>query len=139
MKTRTLLLMALGCGLTIMLAGAILLFQLTTQDDPPIPLGVGETAVVADMTVSVDDVVEVDGELNVTVTLNGAADDAPQDDFRLIASGRPALVTATTCSATFFDDAETCTITFDVSSADGVSRVLFYERGEEQARWSLGS
>jgi hypothetical protein len=27
---------------------------------------------------------------------------------------------------------------FDVSSADGSSRVLFYERGDQQARWVLG-
>jgi len=138
MKTRTLLLMALGCGVAIMLAGAVFLVQLTRQDDPQAPLPVGAAATVGDMTVSVDDADEVNGELTVTVTLNGAADELPADDFRLIASGRPAAVAETTCAVTAVDNAETCTLTFDVSAADGVSRVLFYERGEEQARWLLG-
>jgi hypothetical protein len=138
MKTRTLLLMALGCGLAIMLAGAVFLVQLTRQDEPETPLLVGAAATVGDMTVSVDEVSEVDGELTVTVTLNGAADESPADDFRLIASGRPAAVSETSCAMTAVDDAETCTVTFDVSAADGVSRVLFYERGEERARWLLG-
>ncbi|HUF96894.1 MAG TPA: hypothetical protein VMM60_02120 [Ilumatobacter sp.] len=138
MKTRTLLLLALGCGVMIMLAGAVFLFQLTTQDDPEPPLAVGASAVVGDMTVVVDDAAEADGELVVTVTMSGAPDETPEDGFRLIASGRPAAVTATTCAATFVDNAETCTVTFDVSAADGVSRVLFYERGESQTRWLLG-
>lgn len=138
MKTRTLLLMALGCGLAIMLAGAVFLVQLTRQDDPQTPLLVGASTTVGDMTVTVDEATEVDGELTVTVTLNGAADELPADDFRLIASGRPAEVAETSCAATAVDNAERCTVTFDVSAADGVSRVLFYERGEEQARWLLG-
>jgi hypothetical protein len=138
MKTRTLLLMALGCGVAIMLAGAVFLVQLTRQDDPETPLQVGATAVVGDMTVSVDEANEVDGELIVTVTLNGAPDESPADDFRLIASGRPAAVADTSCTTVAGDEAETCTVTFDVSAADGVSRVLFYERGEEQTRWQLG-
>ena len=29
-------------------------------------------------------------------------------------------------------------IEFDVAGADGASRVLFYERGDDQARWLLG-
>ncbi len=139
MKTRTLMLMALGCGLAIMLAGAVFLVQLTTQDDPPPPLDLGGSAIVGDMTVSVDAVSELDGVLTVTVTLQGAADDAPHDDFRLIASGRPAAVATTTCAPLSAGSAESCDVTFDVSGADGVSRMLFYERGEQQARWTLGN
>ncbi len=138
MKTRTLLLMALGCGLAIMLAGAVFLVQLTRQDDPQPPLLVGATATVGDMTVSVDESIEIAGQLTVTVTLKGAADELPADDFRLIASGRSTEVAETSCAATAVDSAETCTVTFDVTAVDGVSRVLFYERGEEQARWMLG-
>lgn len=138
MKTRTLLLLALVCGLMIMSAGAVFLFQLTTRDDAEGPLAVGVSTVVGDMTVSADKVSESNGELTVTVTMSGAPDDAPGDDFRLIASGRPASVSSTTCEETFVDNAETCTVTFDVSAADGASRVLFYERGEGQARWLLG-
>lgn len=132
------MLMALVCGLAIMLAGAVFFVQLARQDDPDVPLALGASAVVGDMTVSVDGATETDGELVVAITLRGTADDAPDDDFRLIASGRPVPVFASTCTATAGDVAETCTVTFDVSTADGVSRVLFYERGEDRARWAVG-
>ena len=41
MKTRTLLLWALACGVAIMLAGAVFLVQLVTRDElaEPVPLG----------------------------------------------------------------------------------------------------
>jgi hypothetical protein len=137
MKTRTLLMLALACGLAIMLAGAVFLFQLSTQDDLAEPAAVGEQVQVGDMQVTVTNVDETDGILAVLVEIGGTADDQPADEFRLIASGRGMSVADTTCPPTEID-VVACTVTFDVSLADGVSRVLFYERGEDQARWVLG-
>lgn len=139
MKTRTLLLLSLGCGLAIMLAGAVLLFQLTTRDDAVEPLDVGQGSRVGDMEVTVTAVSETEGELAVVVELGGTPDDAPADDFRLIASGRPVAVSGSTCDAIEDDDTSVraCIVTFDVTGADGSSRVLFYERGDRQARWQL--
>ena len=139
MKTRTLLLLALACGLAIMLAGAVFLFQLSTQDDLAAPTAVGEQVLVGDMTVSISAVDEQDGLLAVEIEIGGTADQQPADDFRLIASGRAVAVAGTTCRpAQAQTGAQTCTVSFDVSQADGVSRVLFYERGDDQARWVLG-
>jgi len=138
MKTRTLMLLALGCGVAIMLAGAVFLFQLATQDELAEPIAVGLATQVGDMSVTVLESQEPgDGELAAVVEIGGTADSAPADDFRMIASGRPAPLVGTTCSPTGAEP-QTCVVTFDVSAADGSSRVLFYERGDDQARWVLG-
>ena len=136
MKTRNLLLLALGCGLAIMLAGAVFFFQLATQDavEPPVPIG--DQVQVGDMTVTVHAIDEASGLLRVDITIGGIQDDDPTDGFRLIASARPVQLAATTCGPSTAES-EDCSLEFDVSGVDGVSRVLFYERGEEQARWVL--
>jgi hypothetical protein len=140
MKTRTLLLLALACGVAIMAAGAVFLVQLSRQEDaaPPVPLGVATE--VGDMRIVVDDAAEHDGVLDVTVTIGGVDDVDGASGFGLIASGYAATpdesAAAGRCAATT-TEVQRCTIRFDVSGASGDSRVLFYERGDERARWVL--
>lgn len=136
MKTRNLLLLALACGVAIMLAGAVFFVQLTTQDEAEPPAPLGEPVAVGDMSVTIDAVTESDGLLRVHVTIGGTDDRDPADEFRLIASARPVPLAATTCGPSGAELAS-CTIEFDVAGVDGVSRALFYERGDEQARWVL--
>jgi hypothetical protein len=140
MKTRTLLLLALACGVMIMVAGAVFLFQLAGQDEVAPATAVGESVEVGDMTVTVVGEVEVDGVLTVEVSIGGVDDDDGVESFRLIASGRaltPLPATEDTdCDATTVA-ARSCTVRFDVSDADGSSRVLFYDRGDDGARWVL--
>ncbi len=140
MKTRTLLLLALACGVAIMLAGAVFLFQLATQDEVAEPVPLGEPVEVGDMTVIVDSAVDAGGALDVSVRIGGVDDPDGADGFRLIASGRPLLPDSAArgglCGRTT-DTVTECLVRFDVSSADGDSRVLFYERGDESARWVL--
>lgn len=134
------MLLALGCGVAIMLAGAVFLFQLTRQDDVASPTPLGEPVDVADMRLIADAANEVAGELAITVTIGGVDDADGAAGFRLIASGRPLEplppgpdgCAATTVAPT------TCVVRFDVSTADGDARVLFYDRGEDRARWVLG-
>ena len=136
MKTRTLMLLALACGVAIMLAGAVFLFQLTRQSDVAPPVAIGQEARVGDMSVLVTGYEEVGGTVRVSLTIGGTEDSDTADEFRLIASGRPVTLGSSDCPAV--DDANVaCRIEFDVSDADGVSRVLFYERGDEQARWVI--
>lgn len=140
MKTRNLLLLSLGCGLAIMVAGLAFFVRLARQDDVVAPVPLGDEVVVGDMSVVVTGSDESGGVLDVEITIGGTVDDDPADEFRLIASARPVALTASTCGPS---DAvpETCTITFDLGAelaAGGVSRVLFYERGDDQARWVLG-
>jgi len=136
MKTRTLMLLALACGVAIMLAGAVFLFQLTRQSDVEEPVAVGAQAQVGDMSVTVTDFEEAGGTLRVSVTIGGTEDLDPADEFRLIASARPVSLGSSTCPAVDGTSAS-CLVEFDVADADGDSRVLFYERGEERARWVL--
>lgn len=131
MKTRTLLLLALGCGLAIMLAGAVLLFQLATSDDVAEPIPLGTATRVGDVTISVDAVTERDGVLTVSAAVSAPAGTDPSTGFRLIASGRGLNPERVECSTE-------CTVTFDTSDADGDARVLLYGRGDDQARWVLG-
>ena len=123
-----------------MLAGAVFLVQLVTRDELAEPIPVGTATEVGDMTVTVRTADEADGYLTAEVSLAGAYDDGdPTENFRLIASGRALAVGGGTCVPRW--DAgvwKLCTIEFDVSGADGTSRVLFYERGDERARWVLG-
>jgi hypothetical protein len=140
MKTRTLLLLALACGVAIMAAGAVFLIQLSRQADaaPPVPLG--ETTEVGDMRVAVEGSAEHEGLLEVTVMIGGVDDADGSDGFRMIASGHAAQPEHAgaegECGATT-TEVERCTVRFDVSDAGGESRVLFYERGDDRARWVL--
>jgi hypothetical protein len=138
-KTRTLLLLALGCGLLIMLAGAALLFQLAGQDDVEPAVPIGEQATVGDMSVVVVDASEASGLLDVTIRIGGVDDADGADGFRLIAAGtavEPADGNPGACGRTTVGGGE-CTVRFDVSGVDGSSRVLVYARGDDQARWVL--
>src|SRR5690554_7899438 len=100
MKTRTLLLLALGCAVAIMIAGAVMLFQLTRDQDAGEPTPIGSTVEVGDMRVTVDAAEEVDGVLRVAIRIGGVDDPDGAADFRLIASGRPIRQQQGTCAAT---------------------------------------
>jgi hypothetical protein len=140
MKTRTLLLLALGCGLAILLAGGVLLVQLAGQDDPEPPVALGVASSVGDMRVTVVAAVEQPETAVLTVELVvGGVDDADgAAGFVLIVSGRPVPPSdASTCVTTTVEPGP-CTLVFDVSTADGESRVLRFRRGDDQARWDVG-
>jgi hypothetical protein len=123
----------------IMLAGAVFLFQLAGQDDAEPPVEIGDTVTVGDMAVTVTDATERSGVLDVDVVIGGVEDPDGSDGFRLIAAGRPVSPDsdfAGACAATTTSDSH-CLVRFDVSGADGSSRVLLYTRGDDQARWVL--
>ncbi len=141
------LLLALGCGIAILAAGTVLLLQLTGRDavEPPTPIGVA--AEVGDLGITVLAVTEAAGRLAVEVEIGGVDDPQAIEDLRVVASGRPAprltdddpapstaglpACTGVTVAAT------TCVVVFDVAAADGSSRVMVVERGDEQVRWDL--
>jgi hypothetical protein len=134
MKTRTLLLLALGCGVAILLAGGVLLVQLVNRQEALEPSPVGSPVEVGDMTVTVGTTAELDGVLAVEVLIGGVDDDDGAGGFRLIASARPAPL-LDSCGSTTVDERE-CVLRFEVPD-DGGSRQLFYDRGDESARWVL--
>jgi len=146
MRTRTLLLLAVTCGLAILLAGGFQLLRLANQSTPA-ALAVGSTGAAGDATVKVVDFHEADGVAVVTVTLSGVDDPAGLDGFRLqtvnelLQPNPPAQHDAAqhdAAACTGFTVAPaTCTLTFGTAGAKGASRQLVFRRAAQQVRWRL--
>ena len=136
MRTRTLLLLAVACGLLILVAGVVQLLRIAGQDEPPPAAEVGEPVRVGDLTVTVDRYTEHDDRGVVDLALGGVDDPQGTDDFRLVVPGASLAPSDDECGGTTVAT-RACSLTFDLSDADGTSRVLLYRRGDEQARWVL--
>jgi len=136
MRTRTLLLLSLGCLIAISAAGVAFLVRLAVDDGPEPARAIGVEESIGDLSVTVWGATEDDGLLSIELTLGGVDDSDGGDSFRLISSGRPAPLVEDRCSPIALVSTR-CSLHFDVSVSDGDSRVLFVERGEEQGRWVL--
>ena len=138
MKTRTLLLLSVGVGLAILLAGGVLLFQLANETASVEPAGVGEGVSVGDVDVTVLGADEAASLLRVEVDVGGVDDGV--DSFVLVTGDRRlSPLTARTdgrCSE-LTEEPQRCGLDFDVSAAEGSSRVLILRRGDEQRNWVL--
>ena len=143
MKTRTLLLLSVGVGLMILLAGGVLLLQLANESAAVEPAEVGEAVEVGDVDVVVLGAQEGTTEgatFAVDVELGGVDDDL--SGFSLATGDRrlEPLTTDADGRCTEITVAEQrCRIEFDVSAADGSNRVLVLRRGDEQRNWVLGT
>ena len=139
MKTRTLLLLSVGVGLMILLAGGVLLLQLANESAAVEPAEIGEGVEVGDVDVVVFGARE-GATFAIDVELGGVDDDL--SGFSL-ATGDRRLQPLTTdadgrCTAITVAE-QRCRIEFDVSAADGSNRVLVLRRGDEQRNWVLGT
>ncbi len=143
MRTRTLLLLAVACGLVILLAGGIQLWRFASESSSGEgDLAVGARARAGDLDVTVLAAEELDGLMRVTMRLAGVDDAAGLDNFRLIVSGA-ALAPLTAeqaggraCVAMTVAE-QTCDLVFGTAQAPGEARVLIVRRGEDQHRWDL--
>ena len=147
MRTRTLLLLAVGCGLVILVAGVVQLLRISGQDDPPRPAEVGAPVAIGDLTVTVERLDEAAGQATVVIETGGVEDADGAGEFRLVVPGASLQATGATdatdaslppCVGTTVD-VQRCSLTFDVGAVDGSSRVLLYRRGDEQVRWDLAA
>jgi hypothetical protein len=137
MKTRTLLLLSVGVGLMILLAGGVLLLQLSNDTASVEPAAVGEPVEVGDVDVTVTGAQE-STTFAVDVVIGGVDDDL--SGFSLATGDRrlEPLTTEADGRCTEITVAEqSCRIEFDVSAADGSNRVLVLRRGDEQRNWLL--
>lgn len=140
MKTRTLLLLSVGTALMILVAGGVLLFQLSSQDSAPAPVEIGERVAVGDADIVVLGVEDRDGVLSVAVEVGGVDDADGIDSFRLVTGDRrlaPIGAPADGRCAELTVPAQRCTVDFDVTSTSGSSRVMVVRRGDQQATWRL--
>lgn len=136
MSTRKLILTALICGLAIMLAGGIKLFQVANDSSEVVisPLGVEQT--LADMTVTVTDVDQQQALTRVTVTMFGVEGGDAQEGWRLLAGGKvlsPNITQSEQCETTRRVDAIECGIEFPAS--EGTVTVA-YVRAGAQSQWA---
>jgi len=138
MRTRTLLLLAVACGLAILLAGGIRLLTISS-DDEPADLAIGATGAAGDARVTVLSASEADERLVVEVRISGVDDPSGISGFELLAGSVIDPVAADEpdqCRAITVEPA-TCDLVFDVSDVVGTARVLRFHRGEQQVRWAL--
>ena len=136
MKTRTLLLLSVGVALMILLAGGVLLLQLSNESSTVEPAEVGDAVRVGDVDVTVIGAQDSSTVFSVDVEVGGVDDDI--DSFSL-ATGDKRLepVTATAdgrCTEITVAD-QRCRIEFDVSASDGSNRLLVLRRGDDQRNW----
>ena len=88
MRTRTLMLLAVACGLLILVAGGVQLLRVANQDDPPRAVAIGETVRVGDMEIVVQGFGERAGSVLVDVELGGVDDPDGAGGFRLVGARR---------------------------------------------------
>jgi hypothetical protein len=138
MKTRTLLLLSVGVALAILLAGGVFLFQLANETAAVEPAEVGETVTVGDVEATVRGVDETASRVIVDLEVAGVDDDL--DGFVLVTGDRrldPVTAPAAGRCTAITVAVQRCGLEFDVSAADGSSRVLVLRRGDEQRNWVL--
>lgn len=141
MKTRTLLLLAVGCGLVILVAGSIKLF-LVADETAPKHLAIGSSGTVGDMVVTVVGVQRTADQVLVDVALTGASDDDGATAFvygtgsKQFAPGPPPSDAGSACGATVADSVTRCVLAFDTTTPQGVLR---YDRAGETLRWDITS
>lgn len=142
MRTRTLLVLAVVCGLAILVAGGIQLLRVSDDGATTDDLAIGDRGTAADLSVTVLGAIEQDGLLTVAVRMGGVDDDAGLDGFRLLVPGavleplRADQAGAGACRTVTVAD-QTCSLVFGTAEADGTLRVLLLRRGEDQQRWTL--
>ncbi len=157
MSTRRLILASLLCGIAILVAGGVKLFQTTAEDNrvDAALLAVGESTIVADLDVAVVDVSRTERATFVTVTMVrdvAASSTDTATAFDLVAGWRM-LVDGTLTSprdvmaavvGSSEDDCDTIPVTgsvtciLDFGVANGTPTFI-YARDGAQAQWLAGA
>ena len=138
MKTRTLLLLAVGCGLIILIAGSIKVF-LIADDTSTSNLAVGGSGHVNGMTVTLDSVRRTATQTLLSVSLIGVDDPYGAESFDLgtidghLKPQAPPPSDGQPCAATSKQTVTHCVLAFDTTVVPGV---LIYERDDE-LRWDI--
>ena len=138
MKTRTLLLLAVGCGLIILIAGSIKVF-LIADDTSASNLTVGSSGEVNGMTVTLDSVRRTADQTLLGVSLIGVDDPYGALSFDLgtidghLKPQPPPPGDGEACAATSKQTLTHCVLAFDTTVVPGV---LIYER-DDDLRWDI--
>ena len=142
MSTRKLIVVALVCGLAILVAGGIQLFRIADADDRTVEvLAEGDAATVGSVTVVVEDSSSDGAVIRATVRMSASDETTvPISSFTLLVGGRlrQALVSedgrGCPSPVTVGPEPTTCDVAFE--GGDGTATLAFSRDGE-QAQWRL--
>jgi hypothetical protein len=129
-------LLAIACGLVILLAGGIQLLRVTGQEQSATLLKVGEPGKAGDVTVALVSSSVNGSEVVANVRLGGIDDPDGLDGFTLVGPGKVVAVTSSTCAGITVDD-RVWALTFATADMQGTSRQLIFHRADDQLRWVL--
>jgi hypothetical protein len=136
MRTRTLLLLAIACGLVILLAGGIQLLRVGGQQQTATLLTTGTPGKAGDVTVALVSSSVGDTDLVAVVRIGGVDDPDGLDGFTLVGPGKVVAVTSSNCDGIVVDSVD-CALTFATGGMQGTARQLIFHRADEQLRWVL--
>lgn len=138
MKTRTLLLLSLGCAIVILAAGIGLFVRLGANDVTAAPSEFGDRVEVGDLQVVVSSASREGLMQRISVMVSGLDDQEVTDSFAVISGGVPLNAEPNDCVAVI--DADTsCEVEFVLSTETLEPAVLIVTRGEERGRWVLAA
>ena len=138
MRTRTLLLLAVSCGLAILVAGTLQLLRLKGQETGSV-LTLGQSGVAGDATITVVGADVAADQVVVTVTLSGVDDPLGLKGFTLVGPEKTVTANATgdgACTGITVAPV-TCTLTFGTVGMPAGNRLLVFQRAEETLRWKV--
>jgi len=145
MKTRTLLLLAVGTALAILLAGGVLLFQLSSESNAVPTVALGEEAQIGDVAITVYGTAPANPGVGsdlygVDVELSGVDDPDGLDSILLVTGDQslaPLRAAADGRCTEITEAPVRCRLDFDTSGSETSSRVVVMRRGDDQANWRL--
>ena len=140
MRTRTLLLLAVTCGLLILVAGGVQLLRVSSSDQPA-TLAIGDTARAGDVTVTVLAARQVGTAVTVHVRLGGVDDPSGISGFALTVPGSVLLVdgpSGSHCQAITVAPVD-CDLPFTLPTSAAGSKLLVFRRGEDHPVWRVAT
>jgi len=143
MKTRTLLLLAVGTALAILLAGGVLLFQLSSESNAVPTVALGDEAQIGDVSITVFGAAPTDAGADlygVDVEIAGVDDPDGLDSILLVTGDQslaPLRAAADGRCTEITEAPVRCRLDFDTSGSETSSRVVVMRRGDDQANWRL--
>lgn len=138
MKTRTLLLLSLGCAIVILAAGIGLFVRLGANDATTVPSQFGDRVEIGDLQVVVSNASREGLMQRISVMVSGIDDREVTDSFAVISGGVPLNAEPNDCVVVI--DADTsCEVEFVLLTETSEPAVLIVTRGEERGRWVLAA
>jgi hypothetical protein len=140
MRTRTLLILAAVCGLLILLAGGLKLFQVASDPAEVETLSVGEETLLGDMTVAVTEIERRADSTAVSVRMSGVPDADAVVGWRLWGDGartplEPLRVDETTCDDSPVPATGTLDCVLVFAPVDTLQSVIYLRAGD-QRQWA---